>query len=159
MGSLHSPLALDLASPESPEHIQNVGATAGIRRAIESSASSSQLISECLKEAQTHHLGREEIYVVLAYRGLVELKAKNQLLKRLETRLVEYAISDDPDEHFKVRRPTAGAFPNYQMGKRRNAPLTAPSGQFRTGAYERLNGKCEVIVTHIATIRFPFKLS
>jgi hypothetical protein len=159
MGSLHSPLALGLASPESPEHIQNAGAIAGIRRAIESSASSSQLISGYLRKAQTRHLGREEIYVVLAYRGLVELKVKNRLLNRLKTRLIECAISNDLDGHFDVQWPAATSSPNYQMGKCRNAPLTAPSGQFRTGAYERLNGKCEVIVTHIATIRFPSKLS
>jgi hypothetical protein len=99
MGSPHSRLALGLASPESPEDVQDAGTIAGMRRAIERSASSSQLISECLKEAQTRHLGREEIYVVLAYRALVELELKNRLLERLKTRLVEYAISNDPDGH------------------------------------------------------------
>lgn len=96
---LHSRLALGLPRPESPEDTQDVGTIPGMRRAIERFAKSSQLIAEGLKEAERRRLGREEIYVLLAYRALVQLEDKHRLLERLNTRLVEYAISDDPDGH------------------------------------------------------------
>ena len=99
MGSLHARLALGLPRPESPEDTQDAATIPGMRRAIEKFARSSQLIAECLKEAQRHQLGREEIYVLLAYRALVEAEEKNRLLERLKTRLVEFAISSDPDGH------------------------------------------------------------
>ena len=100
MGLLYSRLALGLPRPESPEDTKDATTIPGMRRAIERSASSSQLIAECLKEAERRRLGREEIYVLLAYRALVELEDKHRLLERLKTRLVQFAISNDPDGHF-----------------------------------------------------------
>jgi len=99
MGSLHSRLALGLSRPECPEEIEDGGTNAGMRRAIEASARSSQLISECLRETEACHLGREEICVLLAYWALVELKENHGLLERLKTRLVDHAISNDRDGH------------------------------------------------------------
>jgi hypothetical protein len=100
MGLLRSRLARGLARPESREDTEDASTIAGMRRAIEKSARSSQLIAECLKEAEKDQLSREEIYVLLAYRALVELEDKHGLLERLKTRLVEYAITNDPDGHF-----------------------------------------------------------
>ena len=100
MGSLHSRLGRGLERPESPADTQDAGTIPGMRRAIEKSASSSQLIAECFKEAQRRRLGREEIYVLLAYRALVELEDKHRLLGRLKTRVIEYLIGHDPDGHF-----------------------------------------------------------
>ena len=99
MGSLHARITVGLEKSESPEDTADAATIPGMRRAIEKSASSSQVIAECLKEAQRRQLGREEIYVLLAYRALVELESTHRLLERLKTRLVEYAVNDDPDGH------------------------------------------------------------
>lgn len=99
MGSLNSRLALGLPRPELPEDAKDTETIAGMRRAIEKAARSSQLVQECFQSAERWRLGREEIYVLLAYRALVELEDKHQVLERLKTRLVEYAISIDPDGH------------------------------------------------------------
>ncbi len=100
MSSLHTRLALGLPGPESPDEAQDTATIAGMRRAIEKAARSSQLIQECLQAAERRHLGREEIYVLLAYRALVELEDKHQVLERLKTQLIEYAVNKDPDGHF-----------------------------------------------------------
>lgn len=100
MGSLYTRLALGLPRPEEPEEAQDATTIPGMRRAIEQAARSSRLIKECFEIARQRQLGREEIYVLLAYRALVELEDKNQVLESLKTRLVEYAISEDPDGHF-----------------------------------------------------------
>ena len=100
MGSLQSRLALGLPKPESSEDAEDASTIPGMRRAIEKAAGSSRLVQECLRVAEARRLGREEIYVLLAYRAPLELEDKNQMLERLKTRLVEYAISDDPDGHF-----------------------------------------------------------
>ena len=99
MSSFHSRLALGLRRSESPEDAQDTETIAGMRRAIEKAARSSQLIQECFQFAERRHLGREEIYVLLAYRALVKLEDKHQMLEGLKTQLVECAISDDPDGH------------------------------------------------------------
>lgn len=100
MSSLHSRLALGLPRPESPEDAKDTATIPGMRRAIEKAARSSRLIQECLQAAERRQLGREEIYVLLAYRALVELEDKHQVLERLQTRLVEYTVNSDPDGHF-----------------------------------------------------------
>ncbi len=99
MGSLHTRLALGLPGPESPEDAKDTETIPGMRRAIEQAARSSQLIQECLQVAERRRLGREEIYVLLAYRALVELEDKHQVLERLQTQLIEYSVSNDPDGH------------------------------------------------------------
>lgn len=99
-GALNSRLALGLARPESPEGGEDVTTIPGMRRAIEQAARSSRVIKECFEMARRHQLEREEIYVLLAYQALVELEDKNRVLESLKTRLLEYAISEDPDGHF-----------------------------------------------------------
>lgn len=100
MSSLHSRLALGLARSESPEDARDTETIPGMRRAIEKAARASRLIQECFQMAERRQLGREEIYVLLAYRALVELEDKHQVLERLQTRLVEYTVNSDPDGHF-----------------------------------------------------------
>lgn len=81
MGSLHSRLALGLPKPESPQKGEDATSIPGMRLAIEQAARSSRLIKECFELAQRRQLGQEEIYVLLAYRVLVELEDKNQVLE------------------------------------------------------------------------------
>lgn len=99
-GALNSRLALGIPKPESLDGAEEATTISGMRRVIEHAARSSRLIKECFELAKRHQVGGEEIYVLLAYRALVELEDKNQLLERLKTRLIEYALSDDPDGHF-----------------------------------------------------------
>ena len=99
MSSLHSRLALGLVRSESSEDAKDTETIPGMRRAIEQAARSSQVIQECFQMAERHQLGREEIYVLLAYRALVELEHRHQVLERLKTQLIEYAVND-PDGHF-----------------------------------------------------------
>ena len=99
MGFLHSRLALGLVRSESPEDAKDAETIPGMRRAIEKAARSSQLIQECFQLAERRQLAREEIYVLLAYRALLELEDTHQVLERLKTRLVEYAVNGDPDGH------------------------------------------------------------
>lgn len=99
MGPLHSRLGRKTPRREESEDSQDAETVPGMRRAIEQAGRSSQLVKECFEVAQRRQLGREEIYVLLVYRALRELEDKNQMLERLKTRLVEYAIGDDPDGH------------------------------------------------------------
>ena len=95
-----SRFALGLPKPETPEEAHDSASVPGMRRAIETAARSSRLIRECLKVAETQRLGREEIYVLLAYRALVELEERHRTLERLKNEVCEYAMSTDPDGHF-----------------------------------------------------------
>ena len=99
-GHLFSRLMFGLPKPHTPEEARDAASIAGMRRAIETAARNSRLIQECMKVSETQRLAREEIYVLLAYRALVELEETHQALERLRTEARGYALSSDPDGHF-----------------------------------------------------------
>jgi hypothetical protein len=93
MRVIDSPLSLGLPKPETAEDQRDATTIAGMRRAIMGGARNSRLIRQCLEIAERQLLGREEIYVLLAYEALLRLEELHRACESCKTSSKHTALS------------------------------------------------------------------